>query len=273
MPEHQEEYLLSRAPNEVDRLQSWSRSWEPETEAMLDRIQIQPGWHCLDLACGPLGIINSLSRRVGPTGKVVGADINPLMLTAVRNFVVYNNIDNVELVETDSYQSSLPCESFDLVHARAMFAPLGRDNILLDEMMALTRPGGIIVSQESDESGYLCYPPQPPWERLKQLTIAAFKLSGGDYSAGRHTYDLFRTAGLENLQARVANLALPAGHPFRNWPIESAIALRGRMLELKLIKEFELDQLISKCDLIARDPDIFLTSYTVIQVWGQKPIF
>jgi len=56
--------IFAQAPNEVDRLQSWARSWEPETEAMLDRIQVQPGWHAIDLACGPLGIIGPLSRRV-----------------------------------------------------------------------------------------------------------------------------------------------------------------------------------------------------------------
>ena len=54
-------YVFAQAPNEVGRLQSWQRSWEPETEAMLDRIQVQPGWHAIDLACGPMGIIGPLS--------------------------------------------------------------------------------------------------------------------------------------------------------------------------------------------------------------------
>jgi ubiquinone/menaquinone biosynthesis C-methylase UbiE len=271
MAEEQVKYLLSHAPNEIARLQSWAQSWEPESEAMLDRIQIQPGWRCLDLACGPMGIIGPLSRRVGPTGQVIGADVNPAMLAAARSFAEKNGLSNVDFAEVNAYQSGLPRASFDFVHARFMFAPLGHEDILLDELFALTRPGGIIASQESDESGYVCYPPQPAWERLKQITVAAFARGGGDYSAGRRSYGLLRRAGLEDVQVRAATLALPEGHPYRLWPIESATALRARMLEWNLIEETEFDQLLGECERIAQDPNIFLTSFTVVQAWGRKP--
>jgi SAM-dependent methyltransferase len=271
MVEEQASYLFAHAPNEVDRLQSWAHSWEPETEAMLDRIPVQSGWHAIDLACGPLGIIGPLSRRVGPTGRVVASDLNPGMLSAARSYTVENALNNVEFIEANAYQSNLPRASFDLVHARFMFAPLGRDNTLLDEMIALTRPGGVVASQESDESGYVCYPPWPAWERLKQLTIDAFARGGGDYSAGRRMYGLFRHAGLEHVQTRAACLALPAGHPYRFWPIESALAFRPRFLEWGLITASELDHLLQECERIARDPENFLSSFVVIQVWGRKP--
>jgi hypothetical protein len=271
MTDAQAGYIFAQAPNEVERLQSWAHSWEPETEAMLDRIQVQPGWRAIDLACGPLGIIDSLSRRVGSTGSVVAADLNPSMLSAAHSYAETNGFNNVEFVEASAYQSGLPPASFDLVHARFMLAPLGRDEALLDEMIALARPGGSVASQESDESGYVCYPPQPAWERLKQLTVAAFARGGGDYSAGRRTYGLFRQAGLENVQARAACLALPAGHPYRLWALESALAFRPRFLEWGLISTSELDLLLQECERIARDPETFLTSFVVIQVWGRKP--
>jgi ubiquinone/menaquinone biosynthesis C-methylase UbiE len=264
-------YIFSQAPNEVDRLQSWARSWEPETDAMLDRIQVQPGWRAIDLACGPLGIIGPLSRRVGPSGSVVASDLNPGILSAARSYAEVNGLKNVEFVQANAYQSDLPPASFDLVHARFMFAPLGQDDTLLKQMIALTRPGGIVASQESDESGYVCYPPQPAWERLKQLTIAAFARGGGDYSAGRRTYGLFRRAGLQDVQARAACLALPSGHPYRLWPIESALAFRPRFLEWGLITASELDHLLQECERIARDPETFLISFVVMQVWGCKP--
>lgn len=264
-------YIFAQAPNEIDRLQSWARSWEPESEAMLDRIQVQPGWYAIDLACGPEGIIGPLSRRVGSTGRVVASDLNPKMLSAARLYAEENALTNIDFIETDAYQSDLPVASFDLVHARFMFAPLGRDDILLNKMIALTRPGGVVASQESDESGYVCYPPEPAWERLKQLTVDAFARGGGDYSAGRHTYSLFRRAGLENVQARAACLALPAGHPYRFWPIESALAFRSRFLEWGLITASELDALLLECEHIARDPEVFLASFAVMQIWGYKP--
>ena len=264
-------YVFAQAPNEEDRLQAWARSWEPETGVMLDRIQVKSGWHAIDLACGPMGVIGPLSRRVGLAGKVVAADLNPGMLSTARGYAEKNGFANIEFIQTNAYQTELPRSSFDLVHARFMFAPLGRDEDLLDEMIALARPGGIIASQESDESGYVCYPPQPAWELLKRLTVEAFARGGGDYSAGRRTYALFRQAGLENVQARAACLALPAGHPYRLWPVESALAFRPRFLEWGLITSSELDGLLGECERIARDPETFLTSFVVMQVWGRKP--
>jgi ubiquinone/menaquinone biosynthesis C-methylase UbiE len=271
MVDTQAQYLFAQAPNEVDRLQSWARSWEPETEAMLDRIQMQPGWHAIDLACGPMGIIGPLSRRVGFAGRVAASDLNREMLSAARSYAEKNALNNVEFIAASAYQTELPRASFDFVHARFMFAPLGRDEILLNEMIALARPGGVVASQESDEAGYVCDPPQPAWERLKQLTVEAFARGGGDYSAGRRMYGLFRRAGLEDVQARAACLALPAGHPFRLWPIESALAFRTRFLEWGMIIASELDLLLQECEHIARDPEIFLTSFLVMQVWGRKP--
>lgn len=82
-------------PNEIDQLQSWARSWEPETEVMLDRIQVQSGWHAIDFACGPMGIIGPLSRRVGVTGRVVAADLDPAMLAAARMYAGKNALTNI----------------------------------------------------------------------------------------------------------------------------------------------------------------------------------
>lgn len=264
-------YIFAQAPDEIDRLQSWARSLEPETETMLDQIQVQSGWQAIDLACGPLGIIGPLSRRVSPNGRVVASDLNPSMLSAARRYAEEQGLNNVNFVEANAYQTKLPRAAFDLVHARFTFAPLGRDEILLNEMIALARPGGIVVSQESDESGYVCYPPQSAWEELKQLTVAGFARGGGDYSSGRRMYYLFRRAGLENVQARAACLALPAGHPFRFWPIESALAFRPRFIEWGLITANNLDLLLQECEDIARDPETFLTSFVIMQVWGRKP--
>jgi len=264
-------YLLDQAPSEIERLQAWGRTWEPEVEAMLDRIGIQAGWRCLDLGCGPMGILGPLSRRVGPSGRVVGADLNAQHLAAARELALQQGLSNVELVEADAYATGLPRASFDLVHVRFMFTPLGRDAALMRELMALARPGGIVVTQEADECSYLCYPPQPAWERLKALTAAAFQHAGGDANAGRRMYGLLRAAGLEDIDARAVALALPGGHPFRRWPLESTLATRARTREWGLMSDAEWEQIVAQCERIAADPDEFLISFMVVQVWGRKP--
>ena len=264
------EYLLARASDEVGRLSAWSEIWEPEDEAMLDQIPVQAGWQAIDLGSGPRGILGALSRRVGPDGAVVGLDANAGHLSAAAEYVRANSYANVRLVQGDAYATGLPRAGFDLVHARAMLTPLGRDEALLDEMLALARPGGIVALQETDSSTYVSDPPQPAWERMKELTVAAFARGGGDYDAGRHLYRLLRRAGLENIHLRAAVLPLPGGHPFRGWPMQSVTALRARMVDWGLTTEAELDSLLAAGKRIAEDDNIFLFSFMVVQAWGQK---
>src|SRR4051794_11047087 len=67
-------YLLPASASELERLRLQARVWEPEAETLLDRIGVQPGWRCADLGCGAMGILGPLSRRVGPTGRILGLD-------------------------------------------------------------------------------------------------------------------------------------------------------------------------------------------------------
>ena len=84
------------------------------------------GLRALDVGCGALGWLRILSEWVGPSGQVVGADIDERLLDAARSFLEAEGIANVELAVDDLFDSKLEPESFDLVHARYVIAPLGR---------------------------------------------------------------------------------------------------------------------------------------------------
>lgn len=142
-------YILS-SPEEKGRLQLQARLWEPKVEAFLDEIGIQPGWRCLDVGCGAMGILGPLSRRVGPSGKVVGIDKDPALLAAARAFIADEGLTNVEVMEADACRTNLPRESFDFVHARFILV-FGQADQILKEMLALARPGGILAVQETDQ--------------------------------------------------------------------------------------------------------------------------
>ena len=83
-------YLLAGGSAELERLRLQARVWEPEAEIMLDRIGIEPGWKCIDLGCGAMGILGPLSRRVGPHGRIIGVDTDTKQLAAARDFVHQN---------------------------------------------------------------------------------------------------------------------------------------------------------------------------------------
>jgi hypothetical protein len=53
-------------------------------------------------------------------------------------------------------------------------------------------------------------------------------------------------------------------------PIQFATSLRQRILDAGLLTEVELDEALSACEEIARNPETFVMSFIVTQVWGRK---
>jgi SAM-dependent methyltransferase len=218
-----------------------------------------------------MGILGPLARRVGPGGRVVGLDIDSRQLAGARAYVEDTRLDNVEIVEGDAYRTGLPDASFDLVHVRFLFAPLGRDDALLAEMLRIARPGGLLAIQEPDSASWSCFPPSPAWDKLKATILAAFRRGGGDFDAGRRTFGMLRRIGLKEVRLRAAIVALQDGHPYMRLPIQFATTLRARILDGGLMTAEELDAAMADCEAVARNPDTIVTSFVVTQVCGRKP--
>ena len=69
-------YALARTPEEYERLRAQSRVWEAATGRLLDRVALAPGSRCLDAGCGPGETMRLMAQRVGPSGRVVGIDVD-----------------------------------------------------------------------------------------------------------------------------------------------------------------------------------------------------
>jgi ubiquinone/menaquinone biosynthesis C-methylase UbiE len=267
---HNNTHVMSAEAAEFEQLRLEARVWEPEAEIMLDHIGIQQGWHTVDLGCGGMGILGPLSRRVGPNGLVVGVDCDPKALAAARDFLKLERLGNVEITERDAYHTRLSRESYDLTHARFLFSAVGHDEDLLKEIVALTRPGGVVALQEPDGASWNCYPGETAYAELMNAVKITLHKAGGDFNAGRKLYGLLRAAGIRNIQMRAAALALPGGHPYMRLPILFAEALRMRIISGGILSQEELDRAIADCETIAADPGNFMLSFTLLQIWGRK---
>jgi ubiquinone/menaquinone biosynthesis C-methylase UbiE len=114
-------YPIEHRAGEIDRLRVQSEAMAPETHAMLDRFGPMEGWKCLDIGCGPGGITDTLSVRVGDAGRVVGLDMDSEFIEHARA----NARSNVEFRVDNAYGSSLPSGTFDLVHMRFVASTAG----------------------------------------------------------------------------------------------------------------------------------------------------
>ena len=149
------------------RLQA--QEWEDDAAALFDHIPVKPGWECIDVGCGTMGVLRPLSERVGEGGRVLGIDADESFVKSAERFISDNELENVRVRQADIFGDELPDEMFDLVHLRFMFAPYGRDDELLARALALLRPGGVLVVQEPDASCWNTMPPHPAFEELKSL--------------------------------------------------------------------------------------------------------
>ena len=259
-----EDYLLADQPSELDRLQLQSRVWEPAGRQLLSNVEGGSGGRALDLGCGALGWLRILSEWVGPSGEVVGTDIDQSLLNAARSFLEAEGISNVELVVDDLFDSKLEPRSFDLVHARYVIAPLGRGREQVAAYRRLVRPGGTLALEEWDLGSWHFNPPAPAAERLIRLLSEIFAALGGE--AGRELPELLRDSGIEEPEIDAQVVALKPGHPYLRLPLQFSVALESRLLEA--VSEDELASLRREAEAELAEPTRWGTTFMLIQSWG-----
>src|SRR3954451_7614013 len=92
-------YPIERRAGEIERLHVQSAAFARDVEVMLDLIGVRESWSCVDLGCGPGGITEAISRRVGPAGCVIGLDKDGPFLEHAR----VRASANVEFRQGDAY--------------------------------------------------------------------------------------------------------------------------------------------------------------------------
>jgi SAM-dependent methyltransferase len=260
-----EEYLLADQPSELERLQLQSLVWEPSGRQLLAKVDGGSGGRALDIGCGALGWLRILSEWVGPGGQVVGGDVDESLLGAASSFVEAEGLSNVELVVDDLFESRLEPQSFDLVHARYLIAPLGRGREQVAAHRRLVRPGGSLVLEEWDLGSWHFNPPAPAAERLIRLLAEIFAALGGE--AGRALPELLHKIGIEEPELDAHVIALRPGHSYLRLPLQFSVALESRLLER--VSEDELASLRREAESELAEPGRWGTTFTLIQSWGR----
>ena len=264
-------YSLGTSPGESDRLQRQANELAPESEALLDRVQLRPGDSAIDLGCGPRGIIELLHARVSPGGRVVGLDSDPVHVAMACELVAERGLDDVEIVQADARCTGLPAGSFDLVHARTLLATLPEPAQVLAEMVRLTRPGGWVASLEPDAEHGIYYPHHEAFDRLRELFVVAFTRNGADPLIGRRLGQLYRHAGLEHVGLEPRAGVYPPGHSRRTIAADLLRAMRPQLLSLRAADEAELDRLDTTLREYLDDPDVVVIPNLMFLTWGRKP--
>jgi SAM-dependent methyltransferase len=269
-PESPRDYLLAPIANERERLRIQAEAWAPAADRLFTALGSMIGSTCLDLGCGAPGVLDLLARHAGPSGRVVGLDRDELLVADARRWAARPSAGaaRIDIVAGDAFATGFPDASFDLVHARFMFAPLGRAEALLAEMHRLLRPGGLIVIEEPDAAAWTCWPPSAAFSSLVAAIVAAFADSGGDFNAGQNVHARLVQAGYCDIGWRADVLSLPGSHAYAQLPLLFARSLQTK-LEARL-GNAAVEALESGCRAALSHPDARVTSFVLQQTWARK---
>ncbi len=121
------------APDRNAEVEYWNsaatRAWAEQHErqdralaslatAALERAAVVPGERVLDIGCGSGTTVLELARRVGPGGRVLGADIAQASVARARERIAAAGLRQAEVICADAASHAFPPAFADLVFSR-----------------------------------------------------------------------------------------------------------------------------------------------------------
>jgi ubiquinone/menaquinone biosynthesis C-methylase UbiE len=193
-------YFPGRTDAETQRLMHQAELYDAITRRFFHDAGITPGMRVLDVGSGAGDVAFLAADLVGPTGSVVGVDLNPQVLaTACRRAEAERRV-NVTFLAADYRSLDMP-EAFDAVVGRLVLMYAGDPAEALRSLLRCLRPGGIVAFQETEIPpvfGLLDAAPVP-LTLLRQVWTwvdATFRRAGCNPSMGPVLYRAFQAAGL-----------------------------------------------------------------------------
>jgi ubiquinone/menaquinone biosynthesis C-methylase UbiE len=114
----------------------------------VNRLDLRPGEHVLEIGCGTGRNLPFLNKAVGPHGRVYGVDLSPGMLAKARALCDRNHWRNVELIESDAAQYRAPTP-LDGVMFGLSYNTMPHHLSVLREAWAQLKPGGRLVIMDA----------------------------------------------------------------------------------------------------------------------------
>jgi demethylmenaquinone methyltransferase / 2-methoxy-6-polyprenyl-1,4-benzoquinol methylase len=195
--------------------------WRNDT---MKRMKVKPGDHCLDVCCGTGEWTFALAEATGAKGKVIGLDFSQNMLNVGREKLKKRNFPQVSFIHGNAMDLPFEDDSFDFVTIGFGLRNVPDYLQTLKEMARVVKPGGRVVCLETS------HPTVPVFKQLFKFYFTyimpvfgkLFAKSYQEYAwlqesteaflTKEELRDLFKEAGLSNLEVRSYALGAAAMH-------------------------------------------------------------
>jgi SAM-dependent methyltransferase len=219
----------------------WERKFihnlQPLTDMLVRNAGIKAGYSVLDLACGTGEPALSIAKIVGPSGKVVGVDIAPGMITVAKERMAAQGLKNVtfHLNEHDDLPA-LQDNSFDAATCRLglMFMP---DPVrMLKSIRRVLKLGGkasVVVWGPPEKAPFFTIPMKVVAKQIPDLKPVPPGNPGGPFGipSKEMLEGIFTKAGFSNFNSQTANVIVWAADTPEEY-YEAATETAGPIVQL-----------------------------------------
>jgi SAM-dependent methyltransferase len=177
-------------------------AFHPALEPLLRPLELEPGLSVLDLGSGPGHTTLELARRVAPSGRVVGVDINAEFVAHASERARRENL-RAEFIRMPFPPLEFPDGSFDRVFCKNVLEYVDSADATVAEMARVAARGAIVVATDSDWDMIALELGDAARERSDRVLAAAKSIAVHEPRIGRKLYRLFLGAGLNDVKVDV----------------------------------------------------------------------
>jgi ubiquinone/menaquinone biosynthesis C-methylase UbiE len=164
-------YALTMSYLGADWLDRSERVREEEPDKALDALNLAPGMTVADVGAGSGYMTLKMAKRVGPNGTVYANDIQPQMLSILRQRLDREKVANVKLVLGALDDPRLPAGAIDLILMVDVYHEFSDPQPMLRHMRDSLKPDGRMVLLE-----YRKEDPSIPIRPDHKMTVAEAKM-------------------------------------------------------------------------------------------------
>ena len=243
-------YTLGRTSHETTRLIEQSRIYGESTHRLCKRAGITGGMRVLEIGSGAGDVALTLAELVGPTGKIVGVDVNAEILDTARQRTTDAGIQNVEFIASDA-RDLVFSDKFDAIVGRFVLMYMADPREAFATLITHLKPGGIAAFQEPEYTLYpaFLHPDTPLTNQLITWILDVFKHSGAHLDMGIGLYQAFVYAGLPpptmHLESPIGAVETWAGYRYMVTIFRSLLPLLEKY-ELATTEQVDVDTLTAR---------------------------
>jgi len=242
------------------RLAGIESLWDVGTRDLLARHGARPGASALEVGAGGGSIVAWLAGQVGPSGRVLATDLDTRFVEPLAS-------DVVEVRHADVVADELPEGEFDVVHTRLLLEHLPARDAALDRLVRALRPGGWLVVEDYDWTGFGFDPADELESRAAAAVLTFMANAGFDQTYGRRVTSALAERGLTDVRGEGRSLVIDAGHPGFPFFALSFEQLAPAVVQAGLLTESDADAMRAALEAGANR----VITPTLVAALGRKP--